>query len=440
MKHPLYIPIVYALCAVSPGLAAPKTEPTRLDIASEPSGAEVLIDHRPRGITPLRIEIAPGKHLVTLRLQGHDPEHRPVHVAPGERPRIHFNLQAQKGLLLVHSTPTNAEITVEGLLLGHTPALITSLPLGEHRLEIATPGYQPKTVSVTLSDRTPRRVAVDLASDSGTLRIESIPPGAEIRVNGIARGSTPCTVERIPEGETLVEAQAEGYRPSIQRLRLAAGEIQELRIALQPQPASLDVVSLPARARVYCNNAFRGETPLILPDLTPGEYRLRVERDGYDSLARTVTLSMGENRTEEFRLRSNTGRLLLTTEPPGVTVFIDGQEQGITPEATGASPLISAPLSIEMLAVGERVLKGMRTGYYEAMKPVTIKREETTTLHLKLERRFIPDYEIETARGVYRGMFVSETDEVIRMETAPGVVMPFFIKDIRRHQRLEDKE
>ena len=67
-----------------------------------------------------------------------------------------------------------------------------------------------------------------------------------------------------------------------------------------------------------------------------------------------------------------------------------------------------------------------------------MKRGETQTLHIKLQRRFIPNYEVTTATGTYRGVLTSYNDEVIRLETAPGVVTPYLLKDIRQHRRLPD--
>ena len=61
------------------------------------------------------------------------------------------------------------------------------------------------------------------------------------------------------------------------------------------------IFSLPDKARVYLDNDYRGETPLELDGLKAGQHRLRVEKAGFDPMARNVTLARGAKATEEFR-------------------------------------------------------------------------------------------------------------------------------------------
>lgn len=407
-----------------------------LQVVSEPSEAAVWIDRVPRGSTPLALELPAGEHLLHVRRDGWRPEYRNVTVDDGGRSTVRLDLTALTGLLLVDSTPTNAEVTIDGADYGRTPAMLASLPLGAYRLRVTLPGFQPKELDVQLQDRTPRRVAVDLTSDSATLVIGSQPEGAEVSVNGIARGATPCRVERIPEGSVSVEVRAAGYLPFTQTLRLSAGEVQSLEARLEERPARLQVVSLPDKARVYVNNEFRGETPLTLPALAPGEHRVRVELAGFDPTARTVTLQRGDERTEEFRLLGNTGRLQLTTEPAGATLLVDGQPRGATVAAPGEQAVVSAPLTLEHLAEGEHVVQVSRQGFFAKQEKIVVVRGQTKTMHFKLERRFIPNYEVVTPRGVYRGVLDSITDEAIRLETAPGVIATYLVRDVRRHGPL----
>lgn len=425
------------LCAAGLLRAEPKVVPTRLNVTSDPPGAEVLIDGVPYGTAPYDSgDLAPGDYLITVRIAGCAPEYRTLSLTTGERRSVRVRLEPLAALLLVHSSPTGATITIDGADHGITPALISTLSLGSHRLRIAATGYLPKEIELNLADRTPRKVQVDLASDSGTLHVTAAPDGAEVLVNGIPRGTAPCTLERIPVGEVELTVRAAGFLPFTQTLRLAAGESQTLHAPLAAQPARVQVVSIPAGGRVYVDNEFRGETPLDLADLAAGEHRLRVELAGHDVLARTLTFARGEQRTEEFRLSANTGRLEITTEPAGAAVFIDGQRSGETAATPGDTTRVSAPLAVESLADGEHELRVVRKGCFDKSQKITVNRGRTLTLHVALLRRFIPDTEISTARGVYTGVLVSRDDTAIRLETAPGVVQAFPLKDIRAQRLL----
>ena len=422
--------------------AADPAEPppvARLEVTSEPPQATVAIDRQTRGETPLVVaDLAPGEHLVTVQKRGYATAYQSVTVAAQDKRAVACKLEPITGVLLVRSTPTNADVTVDGLDLGRTPLLITTLPLGERRLKVATPGFQPKEVPVNLEDRTPVQVSVDLVSDSATLTVECDVAGATVRVNGIDRGAAPSTTERIPEGEVTLEVQADGYAPFQQKLKLAAGEVQRIKVPLAPLPSGLKIVSLPDKARVYVNNEFRGTAPLALPNLAAGSYRVRVEMDGFDPEARTVDLARGASKTEEFRLVSNTGRLDVTTEPDGVTVLIDGRKVGDTHAKPDATTAISEPLAVEGIAAGEHEVRVVRKGYFEKAQKVQVEQGKAIPLHIALARRFIPDYQVVTDHGVYKGVLESVTEDFIRLETAPGVMTAIPMRDVKTRQALRE--
>ncbi|MEI8243062.1 MAG: PEGA domain-containing protein [bacterium] len=403
-----------------------------LRVTSEPAKATVLIDRQVRGVTPLALPGLPaGAHLVAVQKPGFVEACQTVELLGQDAREVEFKLEAVTGLLLLQSSPSNADVTVNGVAMGSTPVLVTTLPVGTHRLRVAAPGFQPKEVEVKLEDRTPVRKQVELISNSATLTVETEAEGASIRINGIDRGGSPCTTDRIPEGDVTVELRADGYQPLTHRMKLAAGETQKVRLPMVPIPAALRIVSIPDKARVYINNEPRGQTPLDLPDLAPGRYRVRVEMEGHDPNARDVELDRGARKSEEFRLASNTGRIELITEPDRVTVFLDGKKFGETRAKPEATTNISEPLPIEPVAAGEHELRLVRKGYADGRQKVVIELGKTLPLTVKLARRFVPDCMVATLRGAsYRGMLVSDTDEAIRLETAPGVMTTIPRKDV----------
>ena len=75
--------------------AAPTPTPAApvgtLNITSSPSGAQVFIDNRPLGVTPLVAATTPGEHLIQISFPGYLIYQGPVTVAPGSAP-FHVNL------------------------------------------------------------------------------------------------------------------------------------------------------------------------------------------------------------------------------------------------------------------------------------------------------------------------------------------------------------
>ena len=411
----------------------PRQPTGRLQVTSEPPKATVLVDRQERGETPLSVtNLSVGQHLVAVRKQGFADAWQTTEILGQDSRELEFKLEPLAGLLLLQSTPTNADVTLNGVALGKTPLLLSSLRFGTYRLRISATGYLTKEVEAVLADRAPVRKQVDLVSDSATLTIETEAEGAAIRVNGIDRGGSPCLVERIPEGEVIVEIHASGFLPLTQKIRLAAGDTQKIRLALAPLPAGLKIVSLPDKARVYVNNEPRGQTPLELVDLAPGKYRVRVEMDGCEPTARDVELGRGDRKSEEFRLVSNTGRLELITEPDHVTVFVDGRKCAETRAKPDATTNISELQPVEAITAGEHELRLVRKGYADIRQTIVIERGKTLPLHLRLERRFIPDYKVVTVRNdEWKGMLDSITEDAIRLETAPGVIKTIPQRDVK---------
>jgi hypothetical protein len=65
-----------------------------IDIASTPPGAEVTIDSRPAGTTPLVLEEFPaGTHVVRIDLAGHQRWSRAVLVSTGQRAKVNASLR-----------------------------------------------------------------------------------------------------------------------------------------------------------------------------------------------------------------------------------------------------------------------------------------------------------------------------------------------------------
>ncbi|HRT28839.1 MAG TPA: PEGA domain-containing protein [Kiritimatiellia bacterium] len=422
--------------------AARKDGPTtRLDVTSHPAGATVLIDHQERGVTPLTLtDLAPGPHLVQLTKDGCRDAFESVSLELGVVRTVGARLEPLTGILLVTSDPPACDVAVKGVSLGSTPLLITTLESGVHRLTVSSPGYQTKEIDVTLEGRTPIKQEVTLLSDSGTMALTSDPEGAEVLINGIARGRTPCRIDRIPGGTVTVKIQAEGFQPHTREISLAAGEVQNVDVRLTPLPGTLRVVSIPEGARVYIDDEYKGDTPFDLKNAEPKTYRVRVERAGHEPLARDVTLAKAASITEEFRLSKITGRLEIITAPSRATVLISGKKVGITSTHGTDSTAVSDPFAVEEVLEGEHEVEIFRKGYTSQKRRITVKRGETQTLQFKLERQFIPNYEVVTGRAHYKGVLEFMNEEGIHLEIMPGISQTIPMKDVKKHGPLTETE
>lgn len=438
LKHTIGLGLIL-LATVSP--AARKPLPvTQLDISSTPAEALITIDHKKVGVTPQAItNITPGIHLLQVEKTGFRSVIETVIVQKEVTQVKTFALEPVAGLALITSKPEGAEISYNNASLGQTPLLLTTLNPGTHRLTLSLPGFQSKNVDLTIEDRTPVKLEVDLMSASGTLNIETEPADSEVFINGISRGKTPLTIERIPEGSVNIDIKAAGYETHTRQVSLAAGEVQKVNLTMKPLPGTLLIVSIPSGARVYINDEFKGTTPFTLEKLSPATYRVRVERPGCEPNARDVVVEKSASITEEFRMTKITGRIEVVTAPAGATVLLDGVKIDVTHSKKTDTTAFSDPLAIEDILEGEHIIEVTRKGYAPQKRPITITRDQTISPQFRLIRQFIPNYEVITSRAHYKGVLEYTTDEGIKIETAPGVTQMIPLKDVRKHGPIREE-
>jgi hypothetical protein len=403
-----------------------------LRVVTHPASATVYVDRQNRGVAPVDISgLTPGKHLVEIQKERYQTARKTITIEAGKRAVVDAELSRTKALLLVKTTPAGASVKINGIDRGDTPLMITDLDTGTYRLHLSAPGHISKEIQVQLPDERPRLEEISLISDFGQLVVNSDPAGADVMLNGISKGTTPITIERIPTGSTTLEIHTEGYERYRETIKLTAGESQTIDCELEPIPACLRVVTIPLKARVYVNNEYQGNAPVFLQDLPPGDYRVRAELPNYDPVAQTVTLKRADRVVKEFRLAANVGTVKVTTEPAGVEVLIDGTYEDMTATTVDQTDNVSELLTLNDIRSGTRKFSFVHKDYFTHEEDVTVVRDDTVTLHVKLERRFIPNLEIRTRSAVYTGVYQGlDINGDIKLEVRPGITQRFSSNDV----------
>ncbi|RTH04126.1 S-layer protein [Thermus scotoductus] len=346
-------------------MAAPPPSPATatLVVDSRPAGAEVYLDGRMSGRTPVSLQVNPGRHEVELRLAGYQPYRVTVNPRPGERVQVFAQLvpEARQGTLAVTSSPSGAEVYVEGTLRGRTP-LSLSLPEGRYAVELRAPGYEPyqATVQVRRGETTRLDVRLNPVSRTGILLLESSPTGAEVYVNGTLRGRTPLRLV-LEEGTYQVELKAPGYEPYRATVRVERGRETRVSATLRPiRTGELYLEARPEGAEVYIDGRLMGRAPLRMT-LEAGLHEVRVVAPGYGEYRAQVEVRPGESvrlYVELVPVRAVL-ELYLNVE---ARVFLDGKEVGV---AKGGYLRLEAPF-------GEHQLTLVAPGYRTLVETVRI--------------------------------------------------------------------
>jgi len=428
--------VVAAMICVFSLPARAQESPASLSLVTDPDKAMVTCDGILRDVTPLTLDgLRPGLHLIGIEKTGFLPVRRTVTLVGGQRASLNIPLERLMGLVLLQSIPEGAEIEINGAHRGKAPLLLTDLPQGQYRVKASASGYLSRNVEFEVKDRVPQKVSVALASDSARLTIRSQPAGAAVTVNGLSKGITPCTLDRLPVGDAEVVLAFPDYETTRTTVKLQANEEQTLDMTLKVIPGSLSVISTPTGAKLFVDDALRGQTPVTLDGLSTGSHALRAEMDEYDPITRTVELKSAQRSVEEFVLIRNAGRLEVMAKPDGVMVVVDGQERGmVMPE--GNQPV--GQLSLE-LPVGEHKITFMLKGYGAVEKRITIQKGQTLVLKEVLKRSFEADTEIRLISGEKLTGILGEKlpDGDIKLETQLGIFKTIKASDVATIEKVK---
>ena len=425
--------IILSIALAAFAAFAEESKAIRCDFTSQPDGATVVIDGMTRGVTPLTLyDLAPGPRHVRFELANYEGVDEFMFLREGGAISKNAVLNPVKGILLLVTEPAGCDISLDGVSFGKTPRLITSLDAkGVYRLLVQKPGYQPRTVEVKFNGRTPLVKNESLVIDSGVIEVTSEPAGAEVTVNGHPRGSTPTTIDGVPKGRATVEIKKKGFEDASRELAIVAGESQTLFVKLTGLPGTMSLSSIPDGARFYVNDRPEGKGPISLTGLKPGSYTIRVEKDGFATATKTVTLENGGVIVEEFRLDNVMGRIEVRTIPSDVEVLLDGSRVGMT-KSKGDDGETSEVFAIENVREGEHTLVLRREGYADSTKHPVVENRKTQTVNVRLKRVFTPNVEITTDGGVHRGVLISNTANGVEVEVSLGINRTFPHSDIRK--------
>lgn len=173
----------------------------RVSVATNPPGARIAVDGRPRGTSPLIIEdLTAEEHKVTVT-RGADSAERTVMVTAGGTASVMFSLSKATGPLggwLSISAPFNVEVVENEDVIGMSATTRIMLAAGQHAVTLrnSSLGYQEaRRFEVTAGKTVVIRIDPPTASVSVNAR-----PWAEVVLDGKSIGQTPIANHLIGIG------------------------------------------------------------------------------------------------------------------------------------------------------------------------------------------------------------------------------------------------
>jgi hypothetical protein len=166
---------------------------------------------------------------------------------PAERMAEVRQLIADMKALLAEVTltisPAGTTVSIDGRTIGTAPLPPIPLAAGHHLLELEAPDHRPlrKELIVIAGKPIARSFELQAIPQTGIAHITASPSSSIIRVDGVAALPGTVDFELAPGGHTL-EISAPGYQPQRNELAIAAGQVRQVTVRLDP---------VPRRRRIY---------------------------------------------------------------------------------------------------------------------------------------------------------------------------------------------
>ena len=214
------------------------------------------------------------------------------------------------GWLTLSATESNSGASVyvintttkERIALGNIPLASYELDRGEYLLQIFQNKYKDYTKKITILPNETIKESPVLEPNFISLTL-STDTASEIFVNGesYGKGQWSGTLEL---GEYAVETRKNNHRSSYIPLTLTHAEATQTITLAEPTPicGSLTVSGSPAKAAIYIDDKYVGESPMIVNDLLIGEHEVKVEKDGCAVWKKTVIVAENEECIAKYEL------------------------------------------------------------------------------------------------------------------------------------------
>ena len=260
--------VIVAAAAGVVSMRSPASTPVpalgTLVVQSSPAGVEVFVDGVSRGMTPSRISLSAGSHILELRGRG-VPRVIPLQVpAGGEVSQyLEFADTPSTGMLVVHSQPAGATVIVDGVARGKAPLTLEGLEPGDHdvvlQLEEASSRHTVKVLAGTTASLVAPVNAAAEGPVSGWISVRA-PVTLEIREDGQLLGTTDSDRLMMAAGRHTIELvnATLSYRET-RTVQVAPGKVAALTIDLPRGVVNLNATPW---AEVWIDGRRVGDTPI----------------------------------------------------------------------------------------------------------------------------------------------------------------------------------
>ncbi|MDX8392167.1 MAG: SUMF1/EgtB/PvdO family nonheme iron enzyme [Mariprofundaceae bacterium] len=267
---------------------------------------------------------------------------------------VDVELAELPGQLHITTTPAadNTRWFVDGDMVMVAKELKQALFSGQYHIEIDSPYFQKTTSTVHIERDKKLHRNIDLQPVSGHLAIQTVPAGANIRINGKEAGTSPLSLAKTG-GKYHLEVTHDDHQTITEDVEITNTEnVIEREYRLAFKDAYLDIRVSPTGGVLLLNGKKVSLTEKLAIKARINN-TLTYFKTGYFPQTRTLAIAPDVEKTLTFHLKPEIGVVNIRAMPQA-SVVVDGKIMGQTPLVLKLS---ARPHQIELRRKGYRKQK-----------------------------------------------------------------------------------
>ena len=341
-------------------------------VAQAISGAQILVDGEPVGITPAAIDaVRPGLRRLAVKAERYKPLQTEVDVqGMGNLQKVDLALVPGWAGIWITSIPEGAQVFLDGKGAGRTP-LHVDLDEGAHSLKVSMERYKSRQIQLQVKANQPVSLEpIQLIPEDGTLLLRTDPSGATVTLKGKYAGTTPLEVALASGEKHFFRISKPGHEEFSQEVSLSPGERKELSLTMTARKGIVYFKVEPPDALLLIDGQPQGTVPLTL-ELLAVEHGIEIRKEGYESFSTRLTprpgfsqeltvvmkKSLPSERKQPEEIQTTGGYRLRLVRPSAYTMGSSRREQGRRSNETLRKMVLKRPF---YMGIGEVTNKEFR--------------------------------------------------------------------------------
>jgi serine/threonine protein kinase len=278
-----------------------KVEFATLLVNSEPSRANVYINKKNKGITPLSLSnLESGKFDLKITKTGYKDYSENFRLDSGERKQLNATLQQYTGNLMINTEPDGVTLSIDGEIvkIKGSSEQIEDIPVGNKKIIISKSGYSDYNEDIVISYGKTTTINATLSQLMGKLIVKTRPWGSIYINNELRKSSTDMKYE--------VELPVDIYNLKVKHptlgfwqkdINITNKNITEVLINFNKKiPVTISAFGEngePFAGKIFIDDKFTGKTTPQEIKVPIGVHKIFVEKQGFVALQGQRELLIG---------------------------------------------------------------------------------------------------------------------------------------------------